>query len=105
MAEAEAESWLAAQPKNDKGKVPLGVVIAESKRRGYCICPKPMRQLINITGLKCSWCFMTETNESSEFWYGRGPAAAPAVEAVAEGQRPAPPDHASADRDLAQDYP
>jgi hypothetical protein len=68
---SEAESWLAAQPKNDKGKVDITVVIAEGKRRKYCICPRPMRAIIKLDGLTCRWCLMPETAESHAFWYGR----------------------------------
>lgn len=66
---AEAETWIAEQPKNDLGKVDITVVMAEGRRRGYCICPKPMRQIISFDGLTCTWCGMPETRQSWEFWY------------------------------------
>ena len=66
----EAEIWLAAQPKLANGKVDIQVVIAEGRRRGYCICPKPFREMINFQGLTCSWCEQLETWQSWEFWYG-----------------------------------
>jgi hypothetical protein len=65
----EAEQWLAAQPKNSKGKVDITVVIAEGRKRGYCICPIPMRQMISFDGLIHQWCGMPDTNQSWEFWY------------------------------------
>jgi hypothetical protein len=68
---SEAETWIATQPKQPNGKVDVALVIAEGKRRGYCICPKPMRQMINFQGLTCSLCGQPETLESHDFWYGR----------------------------------
>jgi hypothetical protein len=75
---SEAETWLAIQPRNDKGKVDISLVIAEGKRRGYCICPKPMRQMIDFSAegnnfnkpLTCNWCLMPEMRASWDFWYG-----------------------------------
>lgn len=69
---AEAEAWIAAQPKLENGKVDLQLVMAEGRRRGYCICPKPMRQMINFDGFDCAWCEQPETRASWEFWYGPG---------------------------------
>jgi hypothetical protein len=66
----EAETWLADQPKNDKGKVPIQLVIAEGISRGYCICPKPLRQVINMEGMTCTICGQRETRDSWRFWYG-----------------------------------
>ena len=66
---AEADMWLADQPKLANGKVDIRMVIAEGQRRGYCICPKPMRGLIDFTGLTCKWCGQPETRQSWEFWY------------------------------------
>lgn len=65
----EAEQWLNAQTKDENGKVAIAVVIKEGKKRGYCICPRPMRQMINFSGLTCAWCEMPETNQSWDFWY------------------------------------
>lgn len=65
----EAERWLAEQPKLANGKVDITLVIAEGKSRGYCICPKPLRQLINVDGFTCQWCGETETRSSWAFWY------------------------------------
>lgn len=65
----EAEEWLNAQPKLENGKVDILLVIAEGQTRGYCICPKPMRDMINFTGLTCAWCGMEETIGSYNFWY------------------------------------
>ena len=75
---SEAETWLAAQPKNTVGKVDISVVIAEGQARGYCICPKPLRQMIDLTAegngvdtpLTCKWCEQPETRGSWQFWYG-----------------------------------
>lgn len=67
---SEADTWVPAQEKNEDGKVDLRVLIAEGQARGYCICPKPMRQLINFDGYTCSWCKQAETRESWKFWYG-----------------------------------
>jgi len=66
---SEADVWVPAQSKNDKGKVSVELLIAEGQRRGYCICPKPMRQMINFDGLTCSWCEQPETRQSWAFWY------------------------------------
>lgn len=74
---AEAETWIAAQPKKGNGKVDITIVIAEGRRRGYCICPKPMRQLINFQGRACSWCGQPESEQSWTFWYGEDPTRAP----------------------------
>lgn len=65
----EAERWLTEQPKNEKGKVDVRLVIAEGLRRGYCICPKPLRQMIDFRGHQCSMCGQLETIESWQFWY------------------------------------
>lgn len=67
---SEAESWLAAQPKNEKGKVAIDIVIAEGRRRGYCICPKAIREMISFEGMTCTWCGQPETRKSHVFWYG-----------------------------------
>jgi hypothetical protein len=67
---AEVESWLAAQEKLPNGKVDGHLLIAEGKKRGYCICPKPMRQMISFDGMQCTNCQMTETRGSWEFWHG-----------------------------------
>lgn len=77
MTVPEAKGWLAAQPKNEKGKVDILLLIAEGQKRGYCICPKPMREIIDFTAegnrlrepLICLWCNMPETRESWTFWY------------------------------------
>jgi hypothetical protein len=69
---AEAAAWIDAQPKLANGKVDARLLIAESVRRGYCVCPKPMRQIINVDGLTCAWCDQKETRQSWEFWYGEG---------------------------------
>jgi hypothetical protein len=70
---AEAESWLAAQPKLPNGKVDGRLLITESERRGYCICPRPLRRMISFAGLTCKWCLQPETDESWAFWYGPDP--------------------------------
>lgn len=72
---SEAESWLEQQPKTDNGKVSIMLVIAEGQRRGYCICPKPLRQLIAFDGYTCQWCHQPETRASWEFWYDEPPKA------------------------------
>jgi hypothetical protein len=71
---AEADTWVPAQPRLGNGKVDITVVIAEGQRRGYCICPKPMRQMINFDGLSCSWCGQPETRASWAFWYATAEA-------------------------------
>jgi len=78
---SEAETWLAGQPRNDAGKVDISLVITEGRRRGYCICPKPLREVIDFTvednpglmdkPLTCTWCGQPETRGSWEFWYGK----------------------------------
>jgi hypothetical protein len=77
---SEAETWLNQQPKLPNGKVDIRLIIAEGIRRGYCICPKPMRQLIDLTvegnpdlpgPLTCKWCSQPETKDSYRFWYGK----------------------------------
>ena len=68
---AEAESWLAAAPKLANGKVDVQLLIAEGQRRGYCICPKALRQLITFEGYRCTWCGQVETSQSWAFWYDR----------------------------------
>jgi len=73
----EAETWLAAQPRLANGKVDVRLLIAEGQRRGYCICPKPLRQLVNFDGFRCAWCMQPETRASSEFWYGDAERPAP----------------------------
>lgn len=70
---SEAESWLAAQPKTDNGKVSIFLVIREGQARGYCICPKPLRQLIVFDGWTCQWCHQPETRQSWAFWYDTDP--------------------------------
>jgi hypothetical protein len=67
----EAEIWLSAQPKQPDGKVNGTLVIEEGQRRGYCICPKPMRQLIDFAEMRlnCKWCGQPETRKSWAFWY------------------------------------
>lgn len=72
---AEADSWIPAQPKNAKGLVDVELVIAEGQRRGYCICPRPLRRMIDFSKwldgkqLFCKWCGQPETRESWAFWY------------------------------------
>ena len=68
---SEADHWLETQPRNASGKVEVSLLIAEGKRRGYCICPKPLRQLVDFSGLTCSWCLMPETRQSWQFWWGK----------------------------------
>jgi hypothetical protein len=71
---AEADEWVPAQEKLPNDKVSIQVLIAEGQRRGYCICPKPLRQMIDFKGLgSCSWCGQIEKTESWEFWYGEWP--------------------------------
>ncbi|HEY2309450.1 MAG TPA: hypothetical protein VGI05_26530 [Streptosporangiaceae bacterium] len=70
---SEAESWLAGQPKTEHGKVSVFLLIAEGQQRGYCICPKPLRQLIVFDGWSCQWCHQPETRESWAFWYDQPP--------------------------------
>lgn len=65
----EAEEWIAAQEKLVTGKVDIRILIDEGQRRGYCICPKPMRQIIDFKGMTCKWCEMPETQGSWDFWY------------------------------------
>lgn len=65
----EAEKWLPTQPRNADGKIDIKYLIFEGQRRGYCICPKPMRQMINLEGMTCTLCGMKESRESWEFWY------------------------------------
>lgn len=65
----EAEGWIAAQEKLPNGKVDIQLVIAEGRRRGYCICPRPMRQVIDLDGLTCAWCGEVESRQSWAFWY------------------------------------
>jgi hypothetical protein len=75
---SEAEGWIAAQPKLENGKVDINLLIAEGKARGYCVCPKPLRQMIDFTAegnglaepLTCTWCEQPEAKASWEFWYG-----------------------------------
>jgi hypothetical protein len=67
---SEAEGWIKEQPKLANGKVDVRLLIVEGQRRGYCICPKPMRQMIDFDGLTCSWCDQEETRKSWAFWYG-----------------------------------
>jgi hypothetical protein len=71
---AEADEWVPAQKRLPNGKVDVRIIIAEGQRRGYCICPKPMRQMIDFKGLHCSWCGQEETGESWKFWYGDWPS-------------------------------
>lgn len=66
---SEAETWLARQPKLANGKVSITLIIAEGQKRGYCICPKPLRQLISFDGLHCQWCQQIEDKRSWQFWY------------------------------------
>jgi hypothetical protein len=65
----EAEQWLTAQPKNTRGKVDILLVVMEGVARGYCICPKPLREMVNFQGLRCSDCLQLETQGSYDFWY------------------------------------
>ena len=67
---AEAEAWIAAQPKQENGKVDGRLLVAEGQRRGYCICPKPIRRMVDFSGLTCTWCGQPDTRQSWEFWYG-----------------------------------
>ncbi len=76
---SEAERWLAAAPKLANGKVDVMLLVAEGRERGYCICPKPMRQMIDLTvegnpgmagPMTCTDCEQPEMRASWEFWYG-----------------------------------
>jgi hypothetical protein len=66
----EIEQWLAAAPKLDNGKVDGALLIDESRRRGYCVCPRELRRVINFEGFTCRFCGQRETDESWRFWYG-----------------------------------
>lgn len=66
---AEVVAWLAAQPKTIDGKVDIQIVVAEGRKRGYCICPRPLREIVNFQGLTCKWCLMPEMQASYDFWY------------------------------------
>jgi hypothetical protein len=66
---SEAAEFLAAAPKMPNGKVDVLHLIEEGQKRGYCICPKPMRQMVSFDGLVCTWCGMVETRQSWAFWY------------------------------------
>ena len=71
------EKWAATQPRNADGKVDARLLIPESQRRGYCVCPKPFRQVIDFSAegnglaepLRCVHCDQPETRESYDFWY------------------------------------
>lgn len=66
----EVEGWLAAQPKLADGKVDITLLIAEAKRRGYCLCPIPMAQMIDFKEFGIhSWCNQPYMDESWEFWF------------------------------------
>lgn len=66
---SEASEWLERQPLNEAGKVDGRLLIAEGRRRGYCICPRAIRSVIDFSGLKCRWCEQPETRQSWAFWY------------------------------------
>jgi hypothetical protein len=66
-----------AQPRLPSGKVDARLLVAEGQRRGYCICPKPMRQMISFDGMTCTWCGQPETRQSWAFWYGDDTGSAP----------------------------
>ncbi len=75
----EAESWLAAQPKMPNGKVDGRLLVTEGQRRGYCICPRPLRSMIDFSpesfaeaGLPpmvCGLCGQPDTRQSWAFWH------------------------------------
>jgi len=76
---SEAEGWLAAAPKLANGKIDVRLLMAEGRTRGYCICPKPMRQMIDFSvegnpgmpvPITCADCLQPETRASWKFWYG-----------------------------------
>ncbi len=75
---SEFARWAAEQPKTEKGQIDARLLIDESKRRGYCVCYRPMRQLVDFSSgweefftepLTCKWCHQPETKGSWEFWY------------------------------------
>lgn len=76
---SEAERWIADQPRLPNGKVDAQLLIDEGQRRGYCICPRPMRQMIDFSQegnglsapLTCKWCGQPEMRASWQFWYGQ----------------------------------
>lgn len=69
---SEAYQWMSAAPKQANGKVSILLLIEEGKRRGYCICPIPFRQFIDIREFGThGWCEQPETPESWKFWYGK----------------------------------
>jgi hypothetical protein len=66
----EAATWLTAQPTLANGKVDIRLVIAEGQKRGYCICPIPMSQLVDFRDLGTHrWCGMLYTDDSWTFWW------------------------------------
>lgn len=66
----EFEKWVAEQPKSPiTGKVDGRLLLNESHKRGYCVCPKPMRQMISFEDLTCADCMQQETRQSWEFYY------------------------------------
>lgn len=62
--------WMGNAPKHPQThKISLEYLYAECRRYGYCICPKPLRALVDFTGLNCTNCGMPEKQESRDFWY------------------------------------
>lgn len=70
----QCEVWLADQPRDEvTGKVDGRLLVQESKRLGYCVCPRALRQMVNFAGLRCMWCEQPETEASWAWWYADVP--------------------------------
>jgi hypothetical protein len=68
--DSEAMAMIQTMPKLDNGnKVDGSLFIEVSKEKGYCVCPRVIREVISFDGFRCVWCNQTETRQSWEFWY------------------------------------
>jgi hypothetical protein len=65
----EFGAWLVDKPLNETGKVDGRLLLEESRSRGYCVCPRDIRRMIDFSGLTCGWCGQPEARASWEFYY------------------------------------
>ena len=53
-------------------RVTAAALIAEGHDRGYCVCHKPLQQLVDTRGLTCSDCLQPVTDDTYRM-YGYDP--------------------------------
>lgn len=61
--------WMSHQAFQENGKIDGALLIEESKKRGYCVCPRSIRRMVDFSGMTCGWCEQPESKDSWRFWH------------------------------------